>query len=174
MKYCARCKKLYFKITDSRCPICNKKLIENPNHFSPVYIVTANGFELERIRAALNSADIPYSYQNEKRETGIRILNSAPPENCEVFVPISAYCDAMDILVGIGAVKDDKIPDVNDDEMAKLNEAKKEAAETDEELSPKKARIIRILSFIAFLMILAAAVYLADFIIALVKNMFGP
>ncbi len=173
MKYCSKCKKLYFDYADARCPSCGRKLIENPNHFSPVYIVTANGFELERIRAALDSAGIPYSYQNEKRETGIRILNSAPPENCEVFVPVSAYSDAVDTLVGIGAIGEDKIPEINEDEKEKLNEYEKEAAQAEEELSPGKARLVRILSFIGFLLILAATVYLADFIIAVIKNFFS-
>ncbi len=173
MKYCTRCKKLYFNSEDKQCPLCSRKLIENPNHFSPVYIITANGFELERIRAALESADIPYSYQNEKRETGIRILNSAPPENCEVFVPVSAYSDAMDILVGIGAVEDGKIPDIGKDDRESLDKSKKEASEAEEELPPGKARLVRILSFIVFLLILAATVYLADFIIALVKSQFS-
>lgn len=172
MKYCGKCKKLYFNTEDAKCPVCNRKFIDEPSHFSPVYLITANGFELERIRASLDSANIPYSYQNEKRETGIRILNSAPPENCEVFVPISAYHDAVDTLIGIGAIKDNNIPYINENDLKKLNDSKAEAKKADEELSPKKARIVRILSFIAFLLILAATVYLADFIIALVKNFF--
>lgn len=173
MKYCSKCKKIYFDFEGERCPSCNRKLIDEPNHFSPVYIITANGFELERIRAALESADIPYSYQNEKRETGIRILNSAPPENCEVFVPVSAYQDAVDVLVGIGAITEDNIPEINKDDIEKLNKTKKEAAKEEEELSPGKARIIRIFSFIGFLLILAATVYFADVIVALVKNFFA-
>ncbi len=173
MKYCSKCKKLYFNKDNDSCPSCGRKLIEDPNYFSPVHIVTANGFELERIRAALESKEIPYSYQNEKKETGIRILNSAPPENCDVFVPVSAYSDALDILVGIGAIKNDNIPDIDDDGIKKIDSAKKEAARADEELSPGKARIVRILSFAAFLLILAATVYAADFIIALVKSFFA-
>ena len=57
MKYCSKCKKIYFDFEGERCPSCNRKLIDEPNHFSPVYIITANGFELERIRAALESAE---------------------------------------------------------------------------------------------------------------------
>ena len=71
--------------------------------------------ELERIRAALHDADIPYSYQEARRDTGIQILNSAPPENCDVFVPLSAYNDALEVLIGIGALKENDIPDIDDE-----------------------------------------------------------
>lgn len=170
MKYCTKCKKLFMKDHKEVCPNCSRKLISDPNHFSPVHIVTANGFELERIRAALNSAEIPYSYQEELHDAGIQILNSAPPENCEVFVPISAYDDAVDTLVGIGAIKDDDIPDINEENKQQLKLSKKKSEE--EELSPQKARLVRILSAIAFLIILTGVVYFTDFLIAVVKSWF--
>lgn len=166
MRYCTKCKKLYKGDETEKCFVCGKKTISDPSHYSPVNVVTANGFELERIRAALHDADIPYSYQEARRDTGIQILNSAPPENCDVFVPLSAYEKTMDVLIGIGAVKEE----ISQADTEKLREAEK-AAE-DEELPPEKARRIRILSGIAFILLLVLVVWLVDIGFEFVKSLF--
>lgn len=166
MRYCTKCKKLYKGDETEKCFVCGKKTISDPSHYSPVNVVTANGFELERIRAALHDADIPYSYQEARKDAGIQILNSAPPENCDVFVPLSAYEKTMDVLIGIGAVKED----ISQADTEKLREAEK-AAE-DEELPPEKARRIRILSGIAFILLLVLVVWLVDIGFEFVKSLF--
>lgn len=166
MRYCTKCKKLYKGDETEKCLVCGKKTISDPSHYSPVNVVTANGFELERIRAALHDADIPYSYQEARRDTGIQILNSAPPENCDVFVPLSAYEKTMNVLIGIGAVKEE----ISQADTEKLREAEK-AAE-DEELPPEKARRIRILSGIAFILLLVLVVWLVDIGFEFVKSLF--
>ena len=166
MRYCTKCKKLYKGDETEKCFVCGKKTISDPSHYSPVNVVTANGFELERIRAALHDADIPYSYQEARRDTGIQILNSAPPENCDVFVPLSAYAKTMDVLIGIGAVKEE----ISQADTEKLREAEK-AAE-DEELPPEKARRIRILSGITFILLLVLVVWLVDIGFEFVKSLF--
>ncbi len=166
MRYCTKCKKLYKGDETEKCFVCGKKTISDPSHYSPVNVVTANGFELERIRAALHDADIPYSYQEARRDTGIQILNSAPPENCDVFVPLSAYEKTMNVLIGIGAVKEE----ISQADTEKLREAEK-AAE-DEELPPEKARRIRILSGIAFILLLVLVVWLVDIGFEFVKSLF--
>ena len=170
MKYCGKCKEIYFSDNYIKCRYCGKKLISDPSSWSPVHIITANGFELERIRAAVESADIPYSYQESKNDAGIQILNSAPPENCDVFVPLSAYNDALEVLIGIGALKENDIPDIDDENKALLEDTKKNTE--NEELSPQKARLIRILSAIAFLIILAGVVYLTDLFTGFIKGFF--
>ena len=168
MRYCTKCKKL-IKTSDSvSCPTCKRKTIDDPSHYSPVYIVTANGFELERIRAALHDADIPYTYNESRRDAGIRILNSAPPENCDVYVPLSAYQDAWDTLVGIGALSGAE--EQNEDDPL-LQKAKKEAKE-EKELDPAKAKRIRVISLLAFLLILVIVAWLTDFVLELIKGTF--
>ncbi len=168
MRYCTKCKKLINNDDKTACVFCGRKTITDPNHFSPVKLITANGFEFERIRAALDDADIPYSYNEAPMDAGIQILNSAPPENCDIYVPLSAYSDACDILAGIGALKEADMPD-STDEM--LSNAKKEAQS--EELTPSKARTIRMLSLIAFLLILAGVTFLTDFVIELIRSAFS-
>ncbi len=170
MRYCTHCKTI-FNDNVTVCKKCGKKTISNPNHYSPINIITANGFELERIKASLSDSDIPFSVQETQQDTGLQILNSAPPENCNVFVPLSSYDDAVSVLVGIGALKDNEIPEIDEQTQSYIKKSKKNAQET--QLSPKKARIVRILSFIGFLLVLVGVVYLTDFLISFIKPLFG-
>lgn len=171
MKYCTRCKRIFFKTEKDNCPLCQKKMTDNPNHYSPVYVVTANGFELERIRSVLDSEGISYSVNESRNDTGLQILNSAPPENCDLYIPLCEYEKAVELLKGAGAVTEEEAPEPDDSSRQVLQEASKKASE--EHMDPKKARAVRIFSAIAFLLILAGAVYLTDLIIALVKSAFG-
>lgn len=169
MKYCTHCK----IITDNDkqvCCYCNKKLISNPNFSSPAKIVTANGFEIERIRAALTDAEIAFSIQQTKNDTGLQILNSAPPENCNIFVPISDYDEAVSVLAGIGALKEEEIKELDEETKENIKKAKQTQ---DDDMSPRKRFWIKVLSGIGFLIILALVTYLADFLVALVKNLFN-
>lgn len=170
MKYCTRCKCI-FNDDKNICIKCGKKLIPNPNHYSEVNLITANGFELERIKSALAETDIPFSVRETRKDVGLQILNSAPPENCNVFVPLSCYDDAVSLLVGIGALKENEIFETDEQTQEYIKNAKKNAEK--EELSPAKRRTVKIISLILFLLILAGTVYLADFLLSLIKPMLG-
>ena len=159
MKYCTKCERRYTDTNASHCTLCGKALIDNPNHYSPVYVVTANGFELERIKASLTDADIPFSVSQTRDDTGLQILNAAPPENSQIFVPLSFYTQTVSILLGIGALN-------HADEISEQDEEKlqQERSEHEEEMSPKKRFWVKLLSIILFIGILAAVVFLADWI----------
>ena len=170
MKYCTRCK-IIADDNKNVCIKCGKKLISNPNHYSAVNVITANGFELERIKSAFTDAEIPFSVQQTRNDTGLQILNSAPPENCNIFVPLSSYNDAISILVGIGAIKDDEIPEMDEQTQNDIKKAKKDAE--NEELSPRKRFWVKLLSFLGFILILIAVTFFADYIGSLIKQLFG-
>ena len=171
MKYCTRCKRIFFNAEKESCPLCQRKITENPNHYSPVYAVTANGFELERIRSVLDSEGISYSFNEARHDAGIQILNSAPPENCDIYIPLCEYEKAIELLKGAGAVSEEEAPEPDESSKEQLQQASRKAA--DEHMDPKKARTVRIFSAIAFLLLLVGAVYLTDFIIALIKTALG-
>lgn len=172
MKYCTKCKKIYpSSLAGECCPSCSRKLINDPNSFSPVNTVTANGFELERIRAALDDAGIAYSVQQIKNDTGLQILNAAPPENCAVYVPLCDYDTAVDILIGIGAFKDPPSQHLDEDTFRAIQQAKDDAKER--EMSPQKSLFIRIFSLIAFLAVLTAVAYLTDYLLSFVTPLLG-
>lgn len=166
MKYCSKCKKIYINQDTEICLKCGKKLIHNPNLESPVRMVTANGFELERIKAALKDAEIPFSVKQESYDTGLQILNSAPPENCTFFVPIKCCEEAAEILIGIGALSEKDWKEFDEKDLKYLEQSKDNGNE--KELSPQKARLIRILSFIGFLIAIAGATWLIDYLLYLV------
>lgn len=171
MKYCSKCKKLYFTADGERCVRCGRRLIDEPSHYSPVELVTANGFELERIKAALTDGEVAFSVQEIKKDTGIQILNSAPPENCAVFVPVSDYQKAVEVLAGIGALDENDIEEIGDDDRQKLEKAENDSKS--EEMSPRKRFWVRLLSFIGFLLLIAAVVYFTDFLASLLKPLWG-
>lgn len=159
MKYCTKCKKLYNDNSAECCSACGKALISDPSHYSPVNIVTANGFELERIKAALTDSDIPFSVRECADDTGLQILNSAPPENCTIFVPLAYYTQTTELLIGIGALKEaDELSEEDEQHVA----AEKEKNE--EEMSPRKRFWVKLLSIILFIGLIAGVIFLADLI----------
>ena len=170
MKYCSKCKKILTKNLD-QCPKCGRRLIDNPNEYSPVNLVTANGFELERIKSALTDAEIPFSVKEERYDTGLQILNSAPPENCLFSVPLSEYRKAVETLVGIGALNEDSIHEIDKEDMEFLEKSRQQ--EKDEELPENKARLIRIFSFLGFLAVLVGFAYLVDWLLSFVTPLLG-
>lgn len=166
MKYCTKCKQIHTAKELTVCPRCGRKLTENPNYQSPVKAVTANGFELERIRAALTNEDIPFSVKEERYDTGLQILNSAPPENCSFYIPLCHYDKAMETLVGIGAVSEESMQELDRQDKEFLQKSREQ--EKTEEMPEGKARLIRILSLIGFLAVLVGFAYLADRLLSFV------
>lgn len=168
MKYCPRCKELFDKA--ERCPLCRKATIDDPAAISPVRIITAGGIGLEQVTAALERSEIAYSIEREKYDAAIRSVVPMTATLNNIYVRLCDYQAAQEVLESLG-VKDERAEAVISAEEQQRLEAEKPAEE--EELSPGKARAIRIVSGLAFLLILALAVYAADFIIALVMKLLG-
>ena len=171
MKYCSKCKKVHINTEIQNCPACKRKLIENPNGFSPVNIITANGFELERIKSALADSEIPFSVKEERYDTGLQILNSAPPENCAFFVPLSHYDKAVETLIGIGALSEEAVEEIDKADKEYLEKAREQ--EKKDELPEGKARLIRIISLIGFLAVLVAFSFLVDYLLSFLTPLLG-
>ncbi len=167
MKYCTRCKRIFQNNELTDCPGCSRTLISDPNHYSQVHIVTANGFELERIKAALTENNIPFTVHESKADAGIQILNAAPVENSDVIIPLSFYHQASDLLIGIGAMTEAEELD-EEDEKRLIEEREKEAGE----MSPRKRFWVKLLSAIAFIGVIAAVVWLADMLGRLINPNF--
>ncbi len=159
MKYCTKCKKIYTDTDRTACVLCGRELISNPNQYSPVDIVTANGFELERIKSALTEESIPFSVRECRDDTGLQILNAAPPENSCISVPLGYYTQTMELLIGIGALQE--ADELSEEDEKKLQE---ERTATKQELSPRKSFWIKVLSILLFIGLIAATVFLADII----------
>lgn len=171
MKYCSKCKEIHTNKELQNCPKCGRKLIDNPGHYSPVNLITANGFELERIKSALTDSDIAFSVKEERYDTGLQILNTAPPENCSVFTPLSHYDKAVETLIGIGALATNPLEELDKEDEEFLEKSREQ--EKKDELPEGKARLIRIFSFLAFLAVLVGFAFLVDWLLSFVTPLLG-
>ena len=107
----------------------------------------------------------------EKYDTGLQILNSAPPENCAFCVPIAHYDKAVETLVGIGALDEDAIHELDREDEEFLEKSRQQ--ENDDTLPENKARLIRIFSFLGFLAVLVGFAYLVDWLLSFVTPLLG-
>ncbi|MGN0538007.1 MAG: hypothetical protein ACI4M3_08535 [Acutalibacteraceae bacterium] len=172
MKYCKKCSAL-FKNNQTQCPYCNRSLTEDIAPESWASMALATGFELERIEAALKTADIPYTLKSPKKQMSMRALNSAPMENYNVLVPVFAYDDAYELLAGINALDFDKVTEPDKEMLKEIETARQKHNNDIDEMSPRKRRLVKIFSALAFIIILALVVFATDTVMAWVKQLFG-
>lgn len=160
MKYCSKCKKIIFS-DDNRCS-CGKKLVDNPDGNSPVKLIVAATFDKDRIKAALDDSDIPYSMQIEKNRSNVTSVPGIETAEYSFFVPLGLYKKAIDTLVGISATElpdyYDKIEDSGEFEW--------------EEMSPKKRNLVRFLSAIGFIILIWLCVAGVDFVAEVLIGLF--
>lgn len=164
IKYCSRCKKIYDTETDKCCE-CGKILIENPAGESPVCLITTGGFELERIKAALDGDGIPCSVSEARGNVNMKILNNGDNGENMVMIPLAAYNHACDVLIGIGAMEPE------DNTLTVPDNIKIE--NPDNEMSPRKRFWVRVASIILFIIVVWLAITATDVGIALIKKLFG-
>ena len=77
---------------------------------TPVYLLTASGFELQRVKAALEDSTVPCDAtikkcMENKYSKSIKAYTGYDDLTYDVYVPYSAYEKAFDTCVGIGAIK---------------------------------------------------------------------
>lgn len=120
MKYCKKCN-LLIKDDLNSCTNCGKALDNSlPSDKSPVVVVTASGFEKERICTMLTEKDIPYSVRVAPKKgipTEMNAVTGNSKATHQIVVPYEFYNKAMEQLVGINAVQ------LNDEELQALTEA---------------------------------------------------
>lgn len=181
MRYCEKCN----YITDEsmkNCPRCKSvlKKDEPPKNF-PVAVITAAGFERERIAAALNDNGVPCTQRAAKKQPSAEIITGVNSATADILVAAGDYDKARDILVGIGAVKleDEEIIEDSADNRnetkdnkntRKIRKVKTEGHEEFEEMSPKKRLFVRIVSVILFIIVVWGVVAGTDFIMSLIKD----
>lgn len=164
IKYCSRCKKI-FDTENDKCQKCGKNLIEKPAGESPVCIITTGGFELERIKSALESEGIPCVIKEAEGNVNMKILNEGDLGENNIIVPLAAYNHACDVLIGIGAMKpEDNTLTVPED--IKIDDL-------DQDMSPRKRFWVRLASIVLFIIIVWIVITATDAGIALFKNLFG-
>lgn len=171
MKYCKKCKRIH-NDTEEKCSTCGKSLLKITDENTPVYLLSASGFELKRIKAALEDAGIPSDNISQKHNFSAEAVTGYDISEYDILVPYSAYEKAYDICVGIGAINSGEEKIINDDGTLANNDTES-IDEQFEKMSGYKRTTVRIVSAILFLLLVAFAVYGTDFFTGLIKNFFS-
>ncbi len=172
MKFCKNCKHTYSD-TETKCSNCNRNLTEITDKNEPVYLITASGFEYERIANALNDSGIPCSSVQSKENFGKPNPYGMDLGDIAILVPYSAYEQAYDVCVGIGAIKLDETEVLDEEVTTPTNDGVKSADEEFEEMSGVKRTTVKVVSAIILLLIIAGVIYGTDFITGFIKGLFG-
>ena len=174
MKICPGCKRLH-RDTYTDCTECGKPLrgIERDNE--ETYLVTAEGFEREHIRAALEDEGIPCVPRFRNDMYSSDEVTGKGTSLAEINVPFSAYPKAYDTCVMIGSI-DPQTPltfDMEEAEKICREIGEKNKDKIREDMSPSKRTTYKILGAVIFLLLVAAVVLGTDFITAWIKGLLG-
>lgn len=168
MKYCENCNYIV-KDNEEVCSNCKKSTIKygEPERNFPVVIIRTTGFEKERVCAALGDGNIPYSTRTVKKKFSTDAVSGSKNAYYDILVPYEYYADAMNLLIGINAITPD---DSEIESLSKLAEKQNTKGEFDgEDYYSTKNKIVRMVSVVLFLVLVAVVIFGVDAVIALVK-----
>jgi hypothetical protein len=129
------------------------------------FLVSASGFELERIRTALSDNGIPNDSKPQKRNFSAKAVTGTDISIQDIYVAESDYEKAYDLCVGIGAIK-------LEGEETILGEEEAAAVEEFEDMPSGKRTAVRIMSAILFVLLAAMVIFGVDAITGWIKSLF--
>lgn len=129
------------------------------------FLVSASGFELERIRTALSDNGIPNDSKPQKRNFSAKVVTGTDISIQDIYVAESDYEKAYDLCVGIGAIK-------LEGEETILGEEEAAAVEEFEDMPSGKRTAVRIVSAILFILLAAMVIFGVDAITGWIKSLF--
>ncbi|MBQ5382305.1 MAG: hypothetical protein IIU42_06680 [Ruminococcus sp.] len=129
------------------------------------FLVSASGFELERIRTALSDNGIPNDSKPQKRNYSAKAVTGTDISIQDIYVAESDYEKAYDLCVGIGAIK-------LEGEETILGEEEAAAVEEFEDMPSGKRTAVRIVSAILFVLLAAMVIFGVDAITGWIKSLF--
>ncbi|MEE1056978.1 MAG: hypothetical protein UH239_07005 [Acutalibacteraceae bacterium] len=170
MKYCKKCGIIINNNTEN-CPNCKKGRVISgePEQDFPVIAVSAFGFEKERICAALDDDKIPYSTRITRKQFSSDAVTGNNNANYDILVPYTFYVDTINLLVGINAIKPNE---KQFKELEKISTQKHHDEFDVEDYYSTKNKIIRMISVILLLAVMAGVVLGVDAVMALIKGFF--
>ncbi|MBQ4179407.1 MAG: hypothetical protein II615_01460 [Ruminococcus sp.] len=128
------------------------------------FLVSASGFELERIRTALSDNGIPNDSKPQKRNFSAKAVTGTDISIQDIYVAESDYEKAYDLCVGIGAIKLEGEETILEEEAA--------AVEEFEDMPSGKRTAVRIVSAILFVLLAAMVIFGVDAITGWIKSLF--
>ena len=159
MRYCPRCQHL---TKDELCPFCKNRNLREVDDADPVWLVTADSMDCDRLMAVLEDTGIPY----EERINKLEISPSAyfgrnAQTQKDIFVPYGSLSQCKEILMGIG------IP-VKEEEQKKTSQKNEDF----QEMKPAARFFWRIFSALLFILLVWAVVALTDGFTSAIINFF--
>lgn len=157
MKYCSKCKRVFF--TDNERCECGKKFRKKYDNDSPVALIADNGEKREAIAECLFKADIPYSITET---SGYSASIGRIGRDALFTIPLAFLKKGLDALEKAGLAEKpewyDKL-DLPDDPQW-------------EEMPEGKRIVVKIVSILAFLVMIYLCVAGVDLIAAYVMDLF--
>ena len=136
------------------------------------FLLSASGFELERIKTALSDNGIPNDSRPQKRNYSAKAVTGVDNMSIQdIFVAEEDYDKAFDLCVGIGAIKLDGEEQIIEEETP-AETGVEPAVEEAEEMSSRKRIAIRVVSALLFVLLVAAVIFGTDFFTNWIKNFF--
>ena len=160
MKYCSKCQKAFYD--GETCPKCKGEGEVPENINIPTHLITACGFEKDRIKASLNDVGIPFIEKSEEKEIHSEAVVGGNVSNKEIFVPFSAYNKARKALMDIGAIEPSEHDLLQNDEADNTET-------TNEPHTPTRTQTIALLLLV--LLLVGATVVFTDTVIAFIKDL---
>lgn len=173
MKFCPDCKKLHNSSLE-KCIECKKAYKEIEDINEPVLLCVVGGIERNMICGALSDRDIPYleqTYGSQGVANEIVTGYDAKLLNISILVPYSALPKAYEIAQAVGVV-DDEMSDIVETAITDI-EKYKESLGKDNNMTRAKRTTVKVMSVILLLALVAGVVWGTDYIIELIKNLFG-
>ena len=174
MKYCKFCKELCF---GEALPFdgCKHKLEEITDINEPVRLCIAGGTERAMITGLLKDAEIPFLEQNIQPQgvandivTGYDVKLS----NIGILVPFSALPKANELLSSVETLTNDIEPHMDEIKSHITYLKNKSQAEKDKPMNPALKTTIKVLSALAFLVLVALVVFGTDAVTGFIKGLF--
>lgn len=169
MKYCNSCRKLH-NDNEQTCNECKKPLNTIEDNNTPVFLISAEGFEKDRIIAALADAGIPSDIKRQKKDNSANAVTGIDMSDLNILVPFQAYEKAYDICVGIGAIKEEGEKIIEDGEYETSNE---QGLDKQFEQINGGSKAGRIVLAVMLLILIALAVFGTDAITGFIGNLFS-
>ena len=146
--------------TGEECKSRVLKTVEDEQ--TSVYLCSGDVIERDRVQAALSDCGIPSVYTRHMVTGGSQLVTGMDLDSFDILVPFELYEKAYDTAVGIGAIK------LEGEEI--IDEAVD--GEPEEEMSDRKRNVVRIITAILFILIVALVIYGTDFITGFIKSLF--
>ena len=134
------------------------------------YLLSASGFELERVKTALSDNGIPNDSKPKKRNFSAEAVTGVDNSEQDIYVAESDFEKAYDLCVGIGAIRLEGEEEIL---PADGDGAEAQPEEEFEEMSSRKRTAVRIISALLFILLVAAVIFGTDTITSWIKGLFS-